>query len=196
MPEEAAEDWITVPTAARLLGLRPNSVYRLIERGELEASHGPATIWKRNGQVGERCFHRVSRQAVMDFIERSRVRPGEMRHLLNPDMTAPEISVAKIRRACREQIPPALRDEVRVEATVRGRAVTIWERRPPGHRSAPGWTRMRIAQLRYDPGTGGWLVFTARGRNGWQPYDVDGTAMDLDTAMAAILSDTRGIFFG
>lgn len=49
MPEEAAEDWITVPTAARLLGLRPNSVYRLIERGELEASHGPTTIWKRDG---------------------------------------------------------------------------------------------------------------------------------------------------
>lgn len=196
MPEEAAEDWITVPTAARLLGLRPNSVYRLIERGELEASHGPATIWKRNGQVGERRFHRVSRQAVMDYIERSRVRPGEMRHLLNPDMTAPEISVARIRRACREHIPPVLRDEVRVEATARGRAVTIWERRPPGHGSAPGWTRMRIAQLRYDPGTGGWLVFTARGRNGWQPYDVDGTAMDLDTAMAAILGDTRGIFFG
>ena len=58
MPEEAAEEWITVANAARLLGLRPNSVYRLIERGELQASHGPATIWKRNGQVGERRFYR------------------------------------------------------------------------------------------------------------------------------------------
>ena len=78
---------------------------------------------------------------------------------------------------------------------MRGRAVTIWERRPPPHPHAPGWTRTRIAQLPYDPATGGWLVFVAIGRDKWDPYDLRGTAMDIDAALTPILTDPLGIFF-
>jgi hypothetical protein len=108
VPEEAA-DWITVAVAARLLGLQSHSVYRLIANGDLRAEQGPPTLWKSNGQVGERRFYRLRRRDVDDFIAASRVRPGELRQLLNPVVAAPEISVAKIRRACRDHIPPSVR---------------------------------------------------------------------------------------
>lgn len=38
MPEASRDDWISVPVAARLLGLQLHTVYRLIENGELGAS--------------------------------------------------------------------------------------------------------------------------------------------------------------
>jgi hypothetical protein len=42
----------------------------------------------------------------------------------------PETDLAKIRKYCQAQVPARLRDQVRIEATVRGSSVTIFECRP------------------------------------------------------------------
>lgn len=73
--------WITAPAAARLLGLQLHTVYRLIDDGKLHAEQGAKTVWKRNGRVGERRSVRLRRQDVDDYLERARVRPGQLRHL-------------------------------------------------------------------------------------------------------------------
>lgn len=68
--------WITAPQAAKLLGLQLNSVYHLINRGELAAEVVLADdLPKRRRSI------RVRRQAVDDYLERARVKPGELRHL-------------------------------------------------------------------------------------------------------------------
>ena len=71
------EDWITVPTAAKLLGLRPETVRQMIENGELG---GVETYGVRmNGRPKRRRSFRLTRQDVDAFLERARVRPGELR---------------------------------------------------------------------------------------------------------------------
>ena len=57
-------------------------------------------------------------------------------------MAPPELSLARIKRFCRDLIPPEGQKELRIETTVRADSVTIWERRLP---TSPGqgseWTR-------------------------------------------------------
>ena len=79
MPEASRDDWISVPVAARLLGLQLHTVYRLIENGELG---GVETFGLRiNGRPRRRRAFRLRRQDVDEYLDRARIRPGELRHL-------------------------------------------------------------------------------------------------------------------
>lgn len=89
MSEAAGDDWITAPGAARLLGLTLNSVYNMIDQGALKAEQGARTVWKRNGQVGMRRHVRIRRTAVDEFLERARVKPGSLSHMLTPRKAPP-----------------------------------------------------------------------------------------------------------
>lgn len=77
-PREAAgdDDWIMAPEAARLLGVQHHTVHHMIERGELAAEVTYPTARPRT-----RRRIRIRRQEVNDCIERSRVKPGALRHL-------------------------------------------------------------------------------------------------------------------
>ena len=77
--DTTAGDWITAPTAAKLLGLRVNTVYKMIDSGTLHAERGALTTMKRGGQVSLRRHVRLRRQDVDDFLERAKVKPGELR---------------------------------------------------------------------------------------------------------------------
>ncbi len=45
----------------------------------------------------------------------------------------PELDVARIHQCCARRAPAQYRNEVRAEATLRGKAVTIFDCRPPWH---------------------------------------------------------------
>ena len=79
---ESTGDAITVTSAARLLGLRPKTVYRLIEDGHLGSvqSHG----LRENGRPQTRRTFHLTRQDVDDFLERARVKPGDLSDLYPP----------------------------------------------------------------------------------------------------------------
>ena len=77
MPEAAGEEWITPPKVAEMLGLKHRTIHALIDRGELRAEIVPPG--KRG--TGRRRAIRIRRQDVDDFIERARVKPGDLRHL-------------------------------------------------------------------------------------------------------------------
>src|SRR6266511_5341653 len=75
----------------------------------------------------------------------------------------PETDVARVRRYCQRRVPPHARDQVRLETVVRGSAITIIERRAPWRDDfGPEWSRLKVAQLRYDPGA--WTGTVASGR--------------------------------
>ena len=66
-------------------------------------------------------------------------------------MAVPEVDLARIRRFCEKQVPPEMRDQVRVEHRVRGRTVTIVEHRPPWNPAlGPEWTDTPQARMKYD----------------------------------------------
>ena len=69
-------EWITVPQAARLLGVTPHTAYALIDSGEL---HAEVTV--PNDRPRRRRTYRLLQRDVDDFLERARVKPGELRHL-------------------------------------------------------------------------------------------------------------------
>jgi excisionase family DNA binding protein len=76
------DDWITVPTAARLLGLQLHTVYRLIEKGELGGVDTYGVCM--SGRPRRRRSFRLTRRDVDDYLERARIKPGELRHLVPP----------------------------------------------------------------------------------------------------------------
>lgn len=86
-----------------------------------------------------------------------------------------ELHLHQIRRWCQQRIPTSLEDEIQVEHRVRGRAVTIVERRPPWSPAlGPEWTTMPIAQLRYappPPAGGRWRLYWADRNHRWHLMD-------------------------
>ncbi len=74
----------------------------------------------------------------------------------------PETDVARVQRWCRARVPERVRDQVRVEADIASRHVTVVECRPPWRADmGTAWTRFPIARLRYVKATGQWSLYWA-----------------------------------
>ena len=98
---------------------------------------------------------------------------------------------------CENQTPERVRDEVRLEHSVRGKSITIVERRPPwSELIGPEWTSMNIAQLRYDEQTGKWTLHAADRNSRWFLYDNVGPVPDVGPLLAEISDDPTCIFWG
>ncbi len=84
----------------------------------------------------------------------------------------PELDVAKIRKYCASRVPSEFHDQIRVEATIRGRSVTIVECRPPWREDlGPEWSRHGVAQMRYDVDTNLWTLYWADRNSRWHVFD-------------------------
>lgn len=116
-------------------------------------------------------------------------------------MALPELvrrnAEAKVGAFCERRVPEHIRDQVRLELTVRGNAITIVERRPPWRAEfGPEWSSMKIARLRFDAGTRTWTLWWADRNGRWDRYwDVDATP-DIDELLREIDEDPTGIFWG
>jgi len=109
----------------------------------------------------------------------------------------PETDLARIARWCQGLVPERARDQVRFEHQVRGRTVTIVERRvswdAPGTEFGPAWTARPCAQLRHS--TDGWRLYWADSKPRWHLVeDIPATA-DLQPLLDAI-ADPRRAFLG
>ena len=72
----------------------------------------------------------------------------------------PETDVARVQRWCRARVPEHVREEVRVDADVAERHVTIVECRPSWQAEVGSeWTRFPIARLRYTKVTRLWSLY-------------------------------------
>lgn len=68
MPRSTGEDWLGAPDLARLLGIDLRTVYRILDRGEIPAYKIGRVI-------------RIQRADVDAYLERAKVRPGDLSHL-------------------------------------------------------------------------------------------------------------------
>lgn len=102
----------------------------------------------------------------------------------------------KVGAFCERRVPAHLRDEIRLELTVRGDAITIVERRPPWRAEfGPEWSSMKIAQLRFDAASRTWTLWWADRNGRWDRYwDVDATP-DIDELLREINEDPTAIFW-
>ncbi|WP_456064416.1 DUF3024 domain-containing protein [Candidatus Solirubrobacter pratensis] len=76
-------------------------------------------------------------------------------------------------------------------------SITIIERRPPwSELVGPGWSSMKIAQLRYDERSRTWSLYAADRNERWFLYDNVRPAPDVGPLLAEIGEDPTGIFWG
>jgi hypothetical protein len=116
-------------------------------------------------------------------------------------MAIPELLKISATRAvetyCAGRISPHARDQIRLEAVVRGDAITINERRPPWREDyGPAWTTNKIARLLYDPSSTTWTLWWADRNGRWLAYPPAPPATNVETLLAAIEADARGAFYG
>lgn len=108
----------------------------------------------------------------------------------------PELDLARVRRFCQTRIPEHARNQVRLEADVRGRSITLVECRPLWSDASAEWTRMKIAQLRYDESAPSWTLYCADRNERWHRYwDLDASET-ISALLDEIDEDPTGIFFG
>lgn len=108
----------------------------------------------------------------------------------------PTSDLERIRAYCDERVPGELADQVRVEARAKGQSVTIVESRPPwrGERG-PGWTEVRIAQLRHDARLGRWSLYWSDRNERWHRYE-ESYPGPIDAVLAELDRDPLGVFWG
>lgn len=113
-------------------------------------------------------------------------------------MTAiPDAALVRIRELRDRRVPAESRHEVRVDASVAGRSVTIVERRAPweGDPADPAaWSRTLVAHLRYDPDSSLWALYSPDARGRWRAYDAaTGAVAEL---LDEIDEGPEGVFWG
>jgi len=109
----------------------------------------------------------------------------------------PDDDVERVQAWCERRVPARFRSEVRIECTRRGRSLTIVETRPPWRaRLGDEWTRIRVAQLRWDPQGGTWVLCFADRNGRWWPYDECGPTVDIERMLRELEDDPTSTFWG
>jgi hypothetical protein len=108
-----------------------------------------------------------------------------------------DIDLIRVARWCEQKVPQHARHQVIMEYHVRGRTVTLVERRvpwnAPGTEFGPEWTTQPVAQLRRTPQ--GWRLFWPDRNTRWHLVnDVPGSPSVIPLLEA--LDDPRHAFLG
>lgn len=110
-------------------------------------------------------------------------------------MPIPETDIARIRRWCDGQVPRHLWDQVKVEADVEPRHVTIVEVRPPWD-GVGDPTRMPIARLRWTQSRTEWSLYWRDRNLKFHTYDRAQPTPHVQELLDLVGSRTDPIFFG
>src|SRR5512132_562452 len=107
-----------------------------------------------------------------------------------------DLAVAKVRSVCDQRVPAEARDEVCLEVTTRAATITIVERRPLWQGGPGAWTRMLIAQLRYDTAAGTWTLSGADRNRRRRRYDHLDPTPKFDDLLKESDEDPLFMFWG
>lgn len=107
----------------------------------------------------------------------------------------PETDLLRIQRWCRERVPEHLWPQVKVEADVGSRHVTIVEVRPPWD-GVGDHTRFPIARLRYTAATGQWSIYWRDRNLKFHEYDRKRPSKTVQALLDYIADSGDPIFWG
>lgn len=98
---------------------------------------------------------------------------------------------------CAHKVPAHALYQLRVEYEVRGNAVTIFERRAPWREDyGPEWTKLKVAQMRYDPESKTWSMRWADRNDRWLSYRDFTPSPDIRDCLHQLDHDRTGAFWG
>lgn len=113
-------------------------------------------------------------------------------------MTLPQFTkthaAKKLTEYCDKKVPDHIRNELRLTFEFRGNNVTLIEERAPWREDMTEWTRMPIAQLRYNEKKNQWKLYCADRNDKWHWYQK--FEAGIENCLAEIDRDSTGIFYG
>lgn len=113
-----------------------------------------------------------------------------------PEAIAREVT-REVDAFCDGRVPAELRDQIRLECSVRGNAITIVERRPPWREDfGPDWSSVKVAQLRFEPAARAWALYCSDANGRWLRYSDAQPTYDIRSLLDEIDADPTGIFWG
>jgi Protein of unknown function (DUF3024) len=111
-------------------------------------------------------------------------------------VAVPELDLARIRAYGDGKVPAHVRDQIRIDVAVRGNSVSVFECRPPWHEGLTEWSRMPVAQLRYQPDKKLWALYWADRNGRWHPYPDFAPALHVQVLLDEIDRDPNAVFWG
>jgi hypothetical protein len=107
-------------------------------------------------------------------------------------MAVPREAAQLVELWCEGRDPAEVRDRARLESTVTGNKITIYE---CTRDLDDDWLRVPSAQLRYDPRTQAWTLHWIDGDSKWHIVQVMPT-FEITELLAAVEADPDCLFFG
>ena len=96
---------------------------------------------------------------------------------------------------CEAQVPPHVRDQLRIGFRFRGHSVTLFEERP-GFVDPDQWTELVVAQFRMDKVTFEWSLFWADRNSRWLPHKEFTPTRNFEAALKEVDANPHGMFWG
>jgi hypothetical protein len=101
----------------------------------------------------------------------------------------------KIREFCENRIPVEIRDKIKMNYAIKGSKTTIFEERPRWNGEGP-WTKMAIAQIRYNEEKQNWTIYWRDRNEKWHLYSEINPRKQIEEIIKEIDADPTGIFWG
>jgi Protein of unknown function (DUF3024) len=106
-------------------------------------------------------------------------------------------AMSAVEAYCESRVPEDLRDELRIESSRRGKAITIVERRPPWNPEfGPEWSSLKVAQPRFDEPAGAWTLHCSDSNGRWHRFEQAAATQKVEPLLGMIEADPTGIFWG
>jgi hypothetical protein len=109
----------------------------------------------------------------------------------------PGLDVAAVRHFCEQRVPPHALHQVRIEADITDRTVTVMECRAPWREDyGPEWTRRGIARFRFTAKDTHWMLYWSDRNQRWHKYDLVAPSTDVLALLDEVDRDPTCIFWG
>ena len=95
-----------------------------------------------------------------------------------------------------KRVPPHAVAQVRLTYKFRGKSVTIFEHRAPWMKGDTEWSILSVAQLRYNPKNGTWMLYWSDRNGRWHEDEGLAPVKNLDLVLAELDRDPTGSYWG
>lgn len=101
----------------------------------------------------------------------------------------------KIKVFCENRIPEEVRDKIKMNYETKGKKINLYEERPRWTGDGP-WTKMAIAQIRYNEEKENWTIYWRDRNERWHLYTEITPRKQIVEIIREIDADPTGIFWG